>query len=121
MIDAGPNPLKEPTMSKIWLITGSARGLGRFIAEAALAAGDRVVATARDPARLADLAAQHGDNFRTFALDVTDAAASQAAVDFAVESFGRLDVLVNNAGFGQVAPFEQTSEVDFRAQIDTYF
>ncbi|HWJ69571.1 MAG TPA: SDR family NAD(P)-dependent oxidoreductase [Sphingobium sp.] len=108
-------------MSKTWLITGSARGLGRFIVEAALAAGDHVLATARDPDRLADLQLRHGDQLRTFALDVTDAAASQAAVDFAIESFGRLDILVNNAGFGQVAPFEQTSEADFRAQIDTNF
>lgn len=108
-------------MSKIWLITGSARGLGRFIAEAALAAGDHVVATARDPARLADLKAEYDDQLRTFALDVTDAVAAQAAVDFAIDSFGRLDILVNNAGFGRVAPFEQTSEADFRTQIDTNF
>ncbi len=108
-------------MSKIWLITGSARGLGRFIAEAALAAGDQVVATARDPARLADLQAKHGTRLRTFALDVTDAAAAEDAVDFAIDSFGRLDILVNNAGFGHVAPFEQTSEADFRAQIDANF
>jgi NAD(P)-dependent dehydrogenase (short-subunit alcohol dehydrogenase family) len=106
-------------MSKIWLITGSARGLGRSIVEAALAAGDRVVATARDPGRLADLQGEHGDDLRTFALDVTNAKAAQAAVEFAVESFGRLDVLVNNAGFGHIAPFEQTEEADFRAQIDT--
>jgi NAD(P)-dependent dehydrogenase (short-subunit alcohol dehydrogenase family) len=106
-------------MSKIWLFTGSARGLGHSIVEAALAAGDRVVATARDPGRLADLQAKHGDDFRTFALDVTDAAAARAAVEFAVKSFGRLDVLVNNAGFGHIVPFEQTDEADFRAQIDT--
>ncbi len=108
-------------MSKIWLITGGARGLGRSIVMAALAAGDRVVATARDPARLADLAAQHGAALRTFALDVTDSQASQAAIDFAVDTFGGIDVLVNNAGFGQVAPFEQTSEADFRTQIDANF
>jgi NAD(P)-dependent dehydrogenase (short-subunit alcohol dehydrogenase family) len=108
-------------MSKIWLITGSARGLGRAITEAALAAGDHVVATARDPSRLADLQERHGDHLRPFALDVTDAAAAQAAVDFAVETFGRLDILVNNAGFGHVAPFEQTPAADFRAQIDANF
>lgn len=109
------------TSSKIWLITGSAHGLGRSITEAALAAGDRVVATARDPGRLADLQKLHGDNLRTFALDVTDAAAAQSAVDFANKSFGRLDVLVNNAGFGHIVPFEQMDATDFRAQIDTNF
>jgi NAD(P)-dependent dehydrogenase (short-subunit alcohol dehydrogenase family) len=108
-------------MSKIWLITGSARGLGRSVVEAALAAGDRVVATARDPGRLEVLEAQHGDTLRSFALDVTDAAAAQAAVDFAVKTFGRLDVLVNNAGFGHIVPFEQTDDANFRAQIDTNF
>jgi NAD(P)-dependent dehydrogenase (short-subunit alcohol dehydrogenase family) len=108
-------------MSRIWLITGSARGLGRSITEAALAAGHHVVATARDPARLSDLQLRYGDAMRSIALDVTDARAAQDAVDAAVEAFGRLDVLVNNAGFGQVAPFEQTGEADFRAQIDTNF
>ncbi|BCP54518.1 short-chain dehydrogenase/reductase [Kaistia sp. 32K] len=108
-------------MSKIWLITGSAHGLGRTIAEAALAAGDRVVATARSPERLRDLEEKHGGNLRSFPLDVTDEAAAQAAVDFAIETFGRLDVLVNNAGYGHVIPFEQTSAADFRAQIDTNF
>jgi NAD(P)-dependent dehydrogenase (short-subunit alcohol dehydrogenase family) len=108
-------------MSLVWLITGAARGLGRHITEAALAAGDRVVATARDTARLADLQAAHGGALRTFALDVRDSVASQAAVDFTLDKFGRLDVLVNNAGFGRLAPFEQTSEADFRAQIDTNF
>lgn len=112
---------KDFTMSKIWLVTGGARGLGRSIVVAALAAGDQVVATARDPARLADLEARHGGALRTFALDVTDPQASQAAIDFAVDTFGSLDILVNNAGFGQLAPFEQTSEADFRAQIDANF
>ncbi len=108
-------------MSKTWLITGSARGLGRSIVEAALAAGNRVVATARDPGRLADLQQRYGDSLRTFALDVTDAKAAQAAVDFTVAAFGRLDVLVNNAGFAHIAPFEQADADDFRAQIDTNF
>jgi NAD(P)-dependent dehydrogenase (short-subunit alcohol dehydrogenase family) len=108
-------------VSKVWLITGSARGLGRSIAKAALAAGDSVVATARDPARMANLQERHGDNLRAFALDVTDASAAQAAVEFAVGAFGRLDVLVNNAGFGHVVPFEQTEDAEFRAQIDTNF
>lgn len=106
-------------MSRTWLITGSARGLGRSITEAALASGANVVATARDPGRLADLEKQYGNRLKTFALDVTDSFAAQAAVEFAVDTFGSLDVLVNNAGFGHVAPFEQASEENFRAQIDT--
>jgi NAD(P)-dependent dehydrogenase (short-subunit alcohol dehydrogenase family) len=108
-------------MSKIWLITGSARGLGRHLAEAVLAAGHRLVATARQTDKLQDLVDRYGDRVRTFALDVTDAKAAQAAVDLAVSAFGRLDVLVNNAGFGYAVPFEQTSDADFRAQIDTNF
>lgn len=106
---------------KTWLVTGSARGLGRHIAEAVLAAGDNLVAAARDPSRLADLQKRYGERIRTAALDVTDAAAAEAAVRVAIEAFGRLDVLVNNAGFGHVAPFEQAPEDDFRAQIDTNF
>lgn len=108
-------------MTKTWLITGSARGLGRSITEAALAAGNNVVATARDPGRLNDLQERYPDTLLTFALDVTDAEAAKAAVTFAVDSFGGVDVLVNNAGFGHTAPFEQTDEEDFRAQIDTNF
>ncbi|MDB6000112.1 MAG: rmlD substrate binding domain protein [Rhizobacter sp.] len=108
-------------MSKVWLITGSASGLGRTIAEAVLAAGDRLVATARDPQLLADLVERYGDRVRTAALDVTDAQAAQAAAQVALDHFGRIDVLVNNAGFGHLAPFEQADEADFRAQIDTNF
>ncbi|GFZ88314.1 SDR family NAD(P)-dependent oxidoreductase [Dyella caseinilytica] len=108
-------------MSKIWLITGSARGLGRHLAEAVLAGGHRLVATARQTDKLQDLVDRYGDRIRTFALDVTDASAAQAAIDVAVSAFGRLDVLVNNAGFGHIAPFEQAAAEDFRAQIDTNF
>ena len=108
-------------MSKVWLVTGSARGLGRDIVETALRAGERVVATARDPRQLADLLTRYGEQVRAVALDVTDPAAARAAVQAAVDAFGRLDVVVNNAGFGHLAPFEQTTEDDFRAQIDTNF
>jgi len=87
-------------MSKIWLVTGSASGLGRNIAEAVLESGDRLVATARDPRRLEDLAKKYGDQVRTVALDVVDEAAAHVAVQTAVEAFGRLDVVVNNAGYG---------------------
>src|SRR5277367_2052795 len=108
-------------MAKIWLITGSGNGLGRDIAEAALAAGDSVVAGARRTEELAPLVAQYGDRVKPVTLEVRDAAAAKAAVQFALDSFGRLDVLVNNAGYGQFAPFEQMSAEDFQAVIDTCF
>jgi NAD(P)-dependent dehydrogenase (short-subunit alcohol dehydrogenase family) len=84
-------------MSKVWLVTDSARGLGRDISAAVLARDDRLFAAARDPAQLDDLLARYGERVRAFALDVTDAAAAQAAVDAAVDAFGRIDVQVNNA------------------------
>ncbi len=106
-------------MTRVWLITGSSRGLGRALAEATLVAGHRLVATARDPARLADLVERYPDQIRPFALDVTDPHAACDAVSAAIESFGRLDVLVNNAGYGNVSPIEDTSLAEFRAQIET--
>ncbi|HEY4365685.1 MAG TPA: oxidoreductase [Steroidobacteraceae bacterium] len=106
-------------MSQVWLITGSSRGLGRALAEAVLAAGHRLVATARDPGQLAELVQRYGDRVRTVALDVTDARAGGDAIAQAVHAFGRLDVLVNNAGYGNVSSIEDTSLEDFRAQIET--
>jgi NAD(P)-dependent dehydrogenase (short-subunit alcohol dehydrogenase family) len=105
--------------SKVWLVTGSASGLGRDIAEAILAAGDRLVATARNPEQLSELSARYGDQVRTASLDVTDPVAAQATVQAALDAFGRLDVLVNNAGFAHIGPFEQLDPADFRAQIET--
>src|ERR1700751_2965853 len=109
------------TSSKVWLVTGSGSGLGRNIAEAVLAAGHRLVATARDPRRLEDLVNKHGDQIRTAPLDVTDEKAAQASVQMAVDAFGRLDVVVNNAGYGDIAPFEQLSVERFKALMDTNF
>ncbi len=106
-------------MSKVWLITGSASGLGRDIAAAVLAAGDRLIATARNPKQLADLVDKYGDKVRAVALDVTDEAAAKSAVQAAIDAFGRLDVLVNNAGYGHIGPFEHLDPEDFRAQIET--
>ncbi|AJC80399.1 short-chain dehydrogenase protein [Rhizobium etli bv. phaseoli str. IE4803] len=106
-------------MSKVWLITGSSRGLGRALAEAVLAAGDNLVATARNPAQLADLSERYGGQVLTLALDVTNEAAAAATVEAAVKRFGRIDVLVNNAGYGNVGSIEDTSLADFRAQIET--
>src|ERR1700741_4242012 len=117
------NPLhgRPKTMAKIWLITGSGNGLGRDIAEAALAAGDSVVAGARQTAELGALVAQYGGGVKPVTLEVRDEAAAKAAVQLAVDTFGRLDVLVNNAGYGQFAPFEQMSAEDFQAIVDTCF
>ncbi|MDX3850142.1 oxidoreductase [Streptomyces sp. AK02-01A] len=108
-------------MSKTWLITGSSRGLGRELAEAVLAAGHRLVATARRPDQLDDLVERYGERVRAVALDVTDAAAARAAVRSAVDAFGSLDVVVNNAGYADVASIEDFAEADFRAQIDANF
>src|SRR6202048_1698356 len=106
-------------MTQVWLITGSARGLGRAIAEGVLAAGDKLIAAARNPQQLSDLVARYGDHVRAVALDVTDEGAAIAAVQLAVDVFGRLDVLVNNAGYGNLAAIEDTTIEDFRAQVET--
>jgi NAD(P)-dependent dehydrogenase (short-subunit alcohol dehydrogenase family) len=105
-------------MSRIWLITGSSRGFGWELAKAALERGERVVATARRPEQLAELERTYGDRVRTVALDVTDPAAARAAVQTGVDEFGRLDVVANNAGYADSAPFEEMSDEDFRAQIE---
>jgi NAD(P)-dependent dehydrogenase (short-subunit alcohol dehydrogenase family) len=108
-------------MAKVWLITGSGNGLGRDIAEAALAAGDSVVAGARRTEELTPLVAQYGERVKPVTLEVRDEAAAKRAVQLAVDTFGRLDVLVNNAGYGQIGPFEQVSAEDFQAVVDTCF
>jgi NAD(P)-dependent dehydrogenase (short-subunit alcohol dehydrogenase family) len=108
-------------MAKVWLITGSGNGLGRDIAEAALAAGDSIVAGARRIEELEPLVAQYGERIRPIKLEVRDEAAAKAAVQLAIDVFGSLDVLVNNAGYGQFAPFEQMSVEDFQAVVDTCF
>jgi short subunit dehydrogenase len=113
--------LEEVCMSKVWLITGSGNGLGRDIAEAALATADSVVAGARRTEELAPLVARYGERVKPVKLEVRDEAAAKAAVQLAVDTFGRLDVLVNNAGYGQFAPFEQMSGEDFQAIVDTCF
>jgi NAD(P)-dependent dehydrogenase (short-subunit alcohol dehydrogenase family) len=112
---------EDIAMAKVWLITGSGNGLGRDIAEAALAAGDNVVAGARRTEELAPLVAQYGERVKPITLEVRDEVAAKAAVQLAVDTFGRLDVLVNNAGYGQFAPFEQMSAEDFQAVVDTCF
>ena len=88
-------------MAQVWLVTGSSRGLGRAIVEAGLAAGNKVLATARDIKSLADLSERYGDQVKLFAMDVTDEAAAANAVMAAVDVFGSLDVVINNAGLWQ--------------------
>src|SRR6195952_1734961 len=106
-------------MSKTWFITGASRGFGREWAIAALERGDTVAATARDTSTLDDLVAQFGDKILPIQLDVTDRAADFAAVAQAHDHFGRLDVVVNNAGYGQFGMVEEISEAEARAQVDT--
>jgi NAD(P)-dependent dehydrogenase (short-subunit alcohol dehydrogenase family) len=106
-------------MSKVWLITGASRGLGRAFTEAVLKAGDRVVAAARNPKQLAEFESEYGENIRSVPLDVTNEDQAMAAFGAAIANFGGLDVLVNNAGYGYVCPVEDTSLADFRAQIET--
>lgn len=109
------------THSTTWFITGSSRGFGRSLATAALAAGDSVVASARKPEQLADLVAEYGERILPVALDVTDAAAAEAALAAGLEKFGRIDVVVNNAGYANLSPVETTDDADFRRQFDTNF
>src|ERR1700691_6270729 len=108
-------------MAQIWLVTGSSRGLGRAIVDAGLAAGNKVLATARDIKSLADLSERHGDQVKLFAMDVTDEAAAANAVMAAVDVFGSLDVVINNnnAGYGNLSSVEDTPLSEFRAQIET--
>jgi NAD(P)-dependent dehydrogenase (short-subunit alcohol dehydrogenase family) len=105
--------------SKVWFITGSSRGFGREWAIAALERGDRVAATARDVSSLQDLVDKYGDAIFPLALDVNDRAADFAAVQSAHDRFGRLDVIVNNAGYGQFGMIEEISEEEARAQFET--
>ena len=103
---------------QVWLVTGAGRGLGVDIARAALAAGHAVAATARNTDTLAAALGEH-EHLLAVALDVTDTGAAQAAVQATIERFGHLDVLVNNAGSFNAGFFEEMSEQDFRAQIET--
>ncbi|GAA2468784.1 SDR family NAD(P)-dependent oxidoreductase [Winogradskya humida] len=108
-------------MSRTWLVTGASRGLGRSIAVAILENGDNLVATARRVSDLSELGDKYGDRVRTVALDVTDPGAARDAVQAAVDTFGRLDVVVNNAGYADSAPFEEMPDDVFRAQIEANF
>ena len=108
------------TGTKVWLITGAGRGMGVDIAQAALAAGYRVVATARDAANVVAAVGGH-DDLLAVSLDITDTASIDAAVNAVIDRFGRIDVLVNNAGNFQAGYFEEISPEQFRAQMGTNF
>ncbi|MDQ1528561.1 MAG: hypothetical protein QOH77_351, partial [Actinomycetota bacterium] len=106
-------------MTKNWFITGTSRGFGREWAIAALERGDRVAATARDISTLSDLADKYGDRILPLELDVTDREADFAAVARAHDVFGSLDIIINNAGYGQFGMIEELSEKEFRDQLET--
>ncbi|WP_102193778.1 SDR family NAD(P)-dependent oxidoreductase [Microbacterium aurantiacum] len=108
-------------MSKTWFITGTSRGFGRAWTVAALERGDRVAATARDIDSLSDLVDRFGDAILPIALNVDDRAADIAAVQGAHRHFGRLDVVVNNAGFGHFGAIEELTEAEAREQMETNF
>jgi NAD(P)-dependent dehydrogenase (short-subunit alcohol dehydrogenase family) len=110
----------DPT-PKVWFVTGSSRGLGRALVEVALEAGCRVAATARDTERLQDLVDTYGDAVLPLRLDVTDPDAAARAIARARETCGRIDVVVNNAGYSDLGSFEDTTIDSFRRQIETNF
>jgi NAD(P)-dependent dehydrogenase (short-subunit alcohol dehydrogenase family) len=111
--------LKIKTMAKVWFITGSSRGLGRSLTEAVLNSGDKVAATARDITQLNDLITRFADQILPIALDVTDYEQVYASVAEAAKHFGRIDVLVNNAGFGIIGAAEAYTDEQMRSQLET--
>ena len=114
MVDSG-------SAGRVWLITGATSGFGRALTEAAVADGDIVVGAARTPGRLDDLVAAHPDQVRAVTFDVTDTEGASAVVDDVVREFGRLDVLVNNAGHTQVGALEETTDRELRDLFEVHF
>jgi NAD(P)-dependent dehydrogenase (short-subunit alcohol dehydrogenase family) len=111
--------LSENGTGRVWFVTGASSGFGRAIAREVLARGGRLVATGRDPDALQPLVAEDEDRTLALGLDITDAAAVREAVDRAVSRFGRIDVVVNNAGYAHVGAVEELSDRDWRQLIDT--
>jgi NAD(P)-dependent dehydrogenase (short-subunit alcohol dehydrogenase family) len=107
------------TSQRVWFITGASTGFGRILAEQVLANGDKVVATARKPEQIADLTQNHSETALALALDVTDNTAIEAAVDAAIKHFGRIDVLVNNAGYGLAGAIEEATEPEYMPVFET--
>src|ERR1035437_2262738 len=104
---------------RVWFITGASTGFGRLLAQEVLKAGGRVLATARKAEQIADLAQEYPDTARTFVLDVTNAAQIEAVAKDAIAAFGRIDVLVNNAGYGIAGGIEETTEAEFMPVFET--
>ena len=104
--------------SKVWFITGSNSGFGRSLTEAVLAKGDRVVATTRHPEEIENLVKQYPDTVKAVSLDITKAEEISSAIDTALSTFGRVDVLVNNAGFGTLGAVEEIAEEQVRYQFE---
>lgn len=111
----------ELPASRVWFVTGAGRGLGRTFVEGALTAGERVVATLRRPEVLDDLVAAHPESLRALPLDVRDRSAVLAAVEQARAAFGRIDVVINNAGYGLLGAVEEVTELEAREQMETNF
>ncbi|MFS4095599.1 oxidoreductase [Streptomyces sp. AF1A] len=114
-----PSQQTDRAATKVWFITGTSTGLGRALAQEVIADGDRLVATARDTRTLDDLVALAPDRVRALPVDVTDPTAVRLAVDTALKDFGRIDVLVNNAGYALRGALEELSETELRRQFDT--
>ncbi len=112
-------PMTKNTSPRVWFITGTSSGLGRAISQAALDHGDRVVATARSTDRIADLERDFADRAVALPLDVTDPDQAHAAIDAAVGAFGRIDIVVNNAGYGALGALEELSDEELRSQFET--
>lgn len=109
----------KSTPQRVWFITGASTGLGRLLAEEVLKRREHVVATARDIAKIQDLAQQYPETARTFALDVTSASAISSVTEQAIAAFGRIDVLVNNAGYGVNGAIEEVSDDEFEHMFQT--
>jgi NAD(P)-dependent dehydrogenase (short-subunit alcohol dehydrogenase family) len=111
--------MSEQTPPKVWFITGASTGFGRIMAEKLLRGGQKVIATARKPDQIDSLAIHYKDNCLVVQLDVTEPASIEAAAAAALEKFGRVDVLVNNAGYGIAGGIEETTEDEFMPVFDT--
>jgi NAD(P)-dependent dehydrogenase (short-subunit alcohol dehydrogenase family) len=112
---------KNRVAPKVWLITGCSTGFGRALAEAVLKKGDEVLATAREPEQLRPLIEHYPETAKAVRLDVTLSQDIQAAVDTAIATFGRIDVLLNNAGYGLIGALEEVSDTDIRQEFETNF
>ncbi|MEU2305742.1 SDR family oxidoreductase [Streptomyces misionensis] len=107
--------------SRVWLVTGASGGLGRAVVGEVLSAGERVIAVTRDDGPLRPLTAAFPGRLRTVSVDITDAGALRAVLDDAITGFGRLDVVVNNAGYALAGPFEELDDTELRAQFEVNF